>query len=147
VEGRTEARHPLFIRCHGRPDSAIERHAAPGWHPDSEVPGRLRFWDGERRTSETQLVTPDQRRRALDRAVADMVGGPAQGWRVESRTEYQAVLVSGHRTNHLLHLVLTLATCGLWAIVWAILGVTNQEKRDVITADEYEQIEHRYGKP
>jgi hypothetical protein len=37
-----------------------------------------------------------------------------------------AVLVKpGQKMNHLLHLLLSLVTCGIWIIVWIILAVTN----------------------
>jgi hypothetical protein len=31
-------------------------------------------------------------------------------------------------TNHVLHLVLTLVTLGVWGIVWAIVALTNRSK-------------------
>ena len=27
--------------------------------------------------------------------------------------------------NHILHLILTLATCSLWALIWALVAVVN----------------------
>ena len=59
------------------------------------------------------------------------------GWRVESQTEYQAVMVKGHRTNNVLHLILTIVTVGLWAIVWILVAVLGGEKRAVVAVDEY----------
>ena len=50
---------------------------------------------------------PDERKVALGRAVQRQV---SLGARVESQADYQAVLVTGHRPKHLLHLV----TLGLW---------------------------------
>lgn len=32
------------------------------------------------------------------------------------------------RINHVLHLILTLVTVGLWGIVWIILGISNSAK-------------------
>lgn len=55
------------------------------------------------------------------------------GWRVESRTEHQVVLVKGHRPNHLLHFLLTLFTLGLWVVVWICVAVFGGEKRKVLT--------------
>ena len=56
-----------------------------------------------------------------------------RGWRVESRTSTQAVMVKGRRPNHLLHLILTLLTLGLWAVVWILVAAFGGEKRMVIT--------------
>jgi hypothetical protein len=67
----------------------------------------------------------------LDSAVAQWVNW---GWRVESRTENQAVMVKGHRPNHILHLILTIITLGFWAIVWIAVTIFGGEKRKTITA-------------
>ena len=66
----------------------------------------------------------------LDNAVANYV---KWGWRVESRTDQQAVIVKGHRPNHILHLILTIVTLGAWAIVWIAVVVFGGEKRKTIT--------------
>lgn len=33
-----------------------------------------------------------------------------------------------HKTSHLLHLILTIATSGLWAIVWIYCALSNSQK-------------------
>lgn len=66
----------------------------------------------------------------LDQEIAQHV---KRGWRVESRTDHQAVLVIGHRPNHILHLILTIITFGIWAIVWILVAVLGGEKRKTIT--------------
>jgi hypothetical protein len=81
--------------------------------------------------------TEEQRRNALAQNLQQAV---RKGWRVESQTEYQANLVKGHRTNHILHLILSIVTLGLWLIVWLIVALTNKEKRRVVTVDEYGRI-------
>jgi len=78
--------------------------------------------------------TPDERRELLGRAVATQV---AQGFRVESQSDYQAVLVRGHRLNHVLHLVLAIVTFLLWGIVWIALVIFGGEKRVMIVVDEF----------
>ena len=55
------------------------------------------------------------------------------GWRVESRTEHQAVMVKGHRPNHILHLILTILTLGAWAVIWLLVTAFGGEKRKTIT--------------
>ena len=49
--------------------------------------------------------------------------------------QYQAMMMRADRmradapeTNHILHLILTLVTLGIWAIVWLIIGAVNQHK-------------------
>jgi hypothetical protein len=76
----------------------------------------------------------DERKAILDRAVADAI---RVGYRIESRSDFQAALVRGRRVNHVLHLILTLVTFGLWAIVWIIVAIAGGEKREVVTVDDF----------
>jgi hypothetical protein len=85
----------------------------------------------------TQLNTSEERQAGLARAVSNSV---RNGWAIEGQTSYQAVLVKGHRPNHILHLILTLVTMGLWAIVWILVAVLGGEKRLVIDVDEYGHV-------
>ena len=80
------------------------------------------------------LKSPDERKEILARSVAAEIG---HGARVESQTEYQAVLVPERHTDHVLHLILTLVTRSVWAPVWLILAWLHGEKRTVARVDEY----------
>jgi hypothetical protein len=85
--------------------------------------------------AETPMTkTAEERKALLAQAVANSV---RNGWRVESQSDYQAVLVKGKRPNHILHLILTLVTLGLWAIVWIGVTIAGGEKRQVVSVDEY----------
>ena len=55
--------------------------------------------------------------------------------RVESVTNYSAVVVSGQRVNHVLHLLISVLLCGLWLPVWFLIAVSNGERRRVLTVD------------
>lgn len=58
-----------------------------------------------------------------------------KGWRVESQTDEMATMVKGKRPNHLLHLILTVLTLGLWGVfVWLPLSIFKHEQRMVLTA-------------
>ena len=76
----------------------------------------------------------DERKEALARIVTAQV---AHGARVESQSDYQAVLVRGHRLNNTLHLILTIVTFGLWGFVWLALALIGGEKREVASVDEW----------
>ncbi len=76
----------------------------------------------------------EERKAALAQQVANLI---AQGRRVESQSDYQAVLVQGQRVNHVLHLILTVVTFGLWGIVWLGLVVAGGEKREIVRVDEW----------
>lgn len=78
-------------------------------------------------------ATDGQRKDELARAIAEET---SRGWRVESQTEFQVVLVKGKNHSHLLHLILTLLTLGLWLVVWIPLAIFGGEKRAVVSVDE-----------
>lgn len=80
---------------------------------------------------------PEERKAALAQHVAQAVAG---GARVESQSDYQAVLVKGHRVNHLLHFLIGVFTIGLWWIIWLLLVVTGGEKRQLIQVDEFGNV-------
>lgn len=80
--------------------------------------------------------TEDERKQLLARALqAEIVGG-----RIESQSDFMAVLVRGHHVNHVLHFLIGVFTCGFWWLVWLILGITGGEKRRMVTVDEYGNV-------
>ena len=84
-------------------------------------------------------LLPDRERiAALDEEVADWV---RDGWRVESRSDFQAVLVTGRPVSHLLHAILAVLTLGLWLIGWLIVTVTGGEDRELVSVDPYGNID------
>ena len=96
--------------------------------------------------SETELTTPtttsaksaSERKELLARSVQSHV---AQGYRVESAAgDYGAVLAKGHKPNHLMHLVITLLTAGVWLVGWLIRIAMGGEKRLMIAVDEYGNV-------
>ena len=79
----------------------------------------------------------DERKANLDRALQNYA---AQGWRVESRFDFQATIAKGKNVSHLLHLFLTLISVGIWLIFWLGLGVLGGIKRRMITVDEFGNV-------
>jgi hypothetical protein len=76
----------------------------------------------------------EERKRILTERITALVGS---GWRVESQADFNAVLVKGHRPNHILHLILSLLTLFLWAIfVWLPICIFGGEKRRTLSVDE-----------
>lgn len=84
-----------------------------------------------------QPVDAEGRRAILAQAIAAQV---RQGSRVESQSEFQAVMVDGKPINHILHLILTLVTCGFWALVWILLFAIGGEKRFSLQVDVYGNV-------
>lgn len=56
-----------------------------------------------------------------------------RGFIVAARSQDYATLVQPRRINHVLHLLLTLVTLGLWAPVWLLLGLTSRDHRITLT--------------
>ena len=84
--------------------------------------------------AESSRKTSEERRELLARQITSLI---TQGRRVESQSDFQAVLVQGHRVNHVLHLIMTLITLGVWAIVWLAIVFLGGEKREVVQVDEW----------
>jgi len=92
-------------------------------------------------TGKTQFSerTDTERRELL---AAEIRSGVAHGWRVESQSDFQAVLVRGKRPNHILHLLLSIFTLGLWIPVWIFLALVSHERRKVVTVGVYPDVMH-----
>jgi hypothetical protein len=74
----------------------------------------------------------EQRRALLDQTAAQYA---SWGYRVESQSEFQVTIVKG--TNHILHLILTILTLGIWAIIWIALVLFRRRRKKVITIDPF----------
>ena len=86
----------------------------------------------------TPRATDEARKAALAQHVASAVA--TQGARVESQSDFQAVLVTGHPVNHVLHVIVTLVTCGLWVFPWLFFIGTGGEKRHLVQVDEWGNV-------
>jgi hypothetical protein len=92
-------------------------------------------------TERTQFAarTESERRDILGQLILEHV---KHGWRVESQSDYQAVFVRGKRPNHLLHLILSIVTLGLWIPVWILLSLVSHVRHKVVTVGEYPDVKH-----
>ena len=84
-----------------------------------------------------KIMDNDMRKHALS---TELVGRVRDGWRVESQSDYHAVLVRGKKVNHILHLLLSVFTGGLWLIVWLALAAKKGEKRVQIHVGEHGSV-------
>ena len=78
-------------------------------------------------------LTDRQRATILEASVIDAI---SKGWRVEAQGKFHAVIVEGGKVNHILHLLLSLITVGLWLLIWLILAVSGGERRLLIYVSE-----------
>jgi hypothetical protein len=145
-------------------DSPPPAEGQPGYYPDPLGGKFARYWDGTQWTSRvgremqqatvavsqpqaslsTKRVSEKQRKAILAQQLQQAT---VRGLRIESQSDFQAVMIEGQKVNHVLHAVLTVFTCFLWGIVWAIIAGTGGEKREMILVDEYGNVQHqRLGK-
>ena len=67
----------------------------------------------------------------IDHAVRQEV---IRGGRVESQSASSATVVYGKPTNHVLHLLMCVPTCGVWALlVWAPIAFVNRQTRVLLS--------------
>jgi hypothetical protein len=79
----------------------------------------------------------EARRAAMAQAIQNEV---VQGGRIESQSDFQAVFVFGKPVNHILHLLLTVLTCGIWGLVWLGLIIWGGEERIMVQIDDYGNV-------
>lgn len=77
------------------------------------------------------------RGRDLGLAVAQYANA---GWQVQATTPTSAVLVDGPPTNHVLHVLVSIFTCGLWLPVWLIVAMTAKQRRVTLMVDPYGNV-------
>ena len=85
----------------------------------------------------TSKLSVAKRKELLDQALVRNTGAFA---RVETRSDIEATLVTGKPVNHILHLILSLVTLGLWLIVWFFMAITGGEKTLRVSVDDYGKV-------
>lgn len=104
-----------------------------GWYPDpSGTPGWQRYFDGSDWTDHHAplRMSGEERSELLDAEIARYIKQfPIT--RVESRSAYQATLAIGSEMNHLPWLILTIFSCGLFAVIWIIAAASDSGVRRV----------------
>ena len=86
-----------------------------------------------------QPATANERKYQLAMAVQRHVTG-FDGWRVESQTDFQTVLVKGRTPTHLLHFILSCITFGFWIPVWVFVTFMQRRQAMVLTVDEFGNV-------
>lgn len=82
----------------------------------------------------TTLVSDEVRRQNLQNFLSQEIA--VSRGRVESVTPYSAVVVTGQKVNHVLHLLVSVLLCGFWLPIWLIIALTGGEKRHVLAVDQ-----------
>jgi hypothetical protein len=104
--------------------------------PTIPVDGTTARVDATQSAAEAPPVrkTAEERKSALSQMVANV---SAQGYRVESQGDFQAVIIRGKRINHAVHIILSVLTAGLWLIVYGVVAATGGEKFEITQVDEW----------
>ena len=90
------------------------------------------------------LVTRTDRTRTLEAEVDYFV---QRGWRLRSKNPADAELVKGHPISHALHIFFSIATVGLWLLVYIPLLIFGGEKHKRISVDEKGRVSMVDGEP
>jgi len=85
----------------------------------------------------TTKKSVEERKALLAQTLQTQVVG---GGRIESQSDFQAVVIKGHKVNHVLHFIIGFFTLFLWWIVWAIIAITGGEKRSLLSVDEFGNV-------
>jgi hypothetical protein len=90
------------------------------------------------------LITRADRYRTLESEAAYFV---SQGWRLHAITPTEAELVKGAPISHGIHIFFSIATVGLWLIVYIPLLIFGGEKHKHMSIDELGRITMTDGRP
>lgn len=82
--------------------------------------------------SDSENLTPAERRHLLSRQLAVM---EEEGKRIAFHGDYQAIVADGTPVNHILHLMLSFFTVGLWAIIWMVDISFHKESKELVRVD------------
>ena len=103
---------------------AMVRQAAAGWAIGAAIGVALAIAGFIRR----------QRERASDLAGLTKVRALyGTGWRPEFETATHVFLVKGQPITHLLHLLLSVITFGVWLLVWLAIAMFGGQRRRTVT--------------
>jgi hypothetical protein len=114
------------------PDPLYGAGQGPAPMPQAPIPGGPPGYPVS-----VSLRSPEERRAIFSQQLQQAA---MRQLRVESMTDFQAVLIQGKSVNHVLHAILTIFTCFLWGIVWIILSITGGETRYQLIVDEFGNV-------
>jgi len=98
----------------------------PGWYPNPRGGGKQQWWDGAQWTNNVHDPAPKPVTTWWD---------PYGRWHAQPPDTREVIAVVPKRTNHALHLLLTLLTFwffGGWLWVWILVAIDNHGKTQKI---------------
>ncbi|NQW74188.1 MAG: hypothetical protein HQ451_01265 [Candidatus Planktophila sp.] len=79
-------------------------------------------------------ITDAEKANKLAMAISTEV---SKGWRVESQSAVQAILVKGKNINHTLQIFLSIITLGVWLFVYVPTYLTNRRQTKIVRVDDF----------
>ena len=70
-------------------------------------------------------MSDEDRIRTLDAKIWDL---GANGWTLVNKSGFYANLEKGKPANHILHLLLSIVTAGVWIPIWIIITLASKKK-------------------
>ena len=82
----------------------------------------------------TTIRTDQERKAILEKRIVFEV---ARGARLTYQGEFEAVFELGKRPNHILHLLLSIVTFGIWLLVWLIISMGSGVQSYTLSIDKF----------
>lgn len=79
-------------------------------------------------------ISDSEKAGKLAQAIATEV---SKGWRVESQSQIQGVLVKGKNVNHTLQIFISLITLGFWLFIYIPTAIVNRRQTKIIRIDDF----------
>ncbi len=87
----------------------------------------------------TTIRTDPEKKAILEKRIVFEV---ARGARLTYKGEFEAVFEIGKRPNHILHLLLSIVTVGIWLLVWLIISMGSGVQSYKISIDKFGNIHY-----
>jgi hypothetical protein len=81
-----------------------------------------------------QKISDAEKANKLALAIATEV---SKGWRVESQSQIQGVLVKGKSVNHTLQIFLSVITIGFWLVIYIPTAIINRRQTKIVRIDDF----------
>ena len=92
----------------------------------------------------TTKRSPEDRKQGLDNYLVRLMAHRNDA-AILMRTDHQASIKTGKAPNHILHFLLCIPTIGFWVIVWILISISNKVRTDIVTVDEFGNINTPFG--
>ncbi|MCY3866163.1 MAG: hypothetical protein OXG68_12065, partial [Chloroflexi bacterium] len=82
-------------------------------------------------------ISANEREQILDEVILVY---QTEGKRIENRVGFAAIVVTPKKTNHVLHLIISFVSGGLWLPMWLLVALKNRDEREILHVNEYGSV-------